>query len=58
MSPVWGHAIGVIIVLLMLIFIGIWIWAWLPFHKKTFDALARIPLHDDKLDAVREDEQP
>ena len=58
MSPAWGHVIGVIIVLLMLIFIGIWIWAWLPFHKKTFDALARIPLHDDALDVVREEEQP
>ena len=41
--------------LLMLIFIGIWVWAWLPFHKKTFDALARMPLNDD---AVRRDEQP
>jgi cytochrome c oxidase cbb3-type subunit 4 len=58
MSPAWGHVIGVIIVLLMLIFIGIWIWAWLPFHKKTFDAMARIPLHDDPLDVVREEEQP
>ena len=48
MSPAWGHVIGVIIVLLMLIFIGIWIWAWLPFHKKTFAALARLPLEDEQ----------
>lgn len=58
MNPVWGHAIGVIIVLLMLTFIGIWVWAWLPFHKKTFEALARIPLDDDTLGAEREGEQP
>jgi cytochrome c oxidase cbb3-type subunit IV len=54
----WGHAIGVMIVVLMLTFIGIWIWAWLPFHKKTFDALARLPLHDDTLEKMREGEQP
>jgi cytochrome c oxidase cbb3-type subunit IV len=51
MNPVWGHLVGVIIVVLMLIFIGVWIWAWLPFHKKKFDALARIPMHDDALTA-------
>jgi cytochrome c oxidase cbb3-type subunit 4 len=51
MNPVWGHLVGVIIVVLMLIFIGVWIWAWLPFHKKKFDALARIPMHDDDLTA-------
>lgn len=48
MSPVWGHVIGLIIVLLMLIFVGIWVWAWLPFHQKTFEALARIPLEDEQ----------
>ncbi len=53
MSPAWGHVIGVIIVLLMLIFIGIWVWAWLPFHKKTFEALARIPLNDDRSASAR-----
>ena len=44
MNPIWGHVVGVVIVVLMLVFIGIWIWAWLPFHKKSFDALARIPM--------------
>ena len=48
MSTVWGHVIGLIIVFLMLIFVGIWVWAWLPFHRKTFDALARIPLEDEQ----------
>ena len=47
MSEIWGHLIGVFIVVLTLIFIGIWIWAWLPRHRKTFDALARLPLHDE-----------
>jgi cytochrome c oxidase cbb3-type subunit IV len=58
MSSAYGHAIGVMIVLLMLTFIAVWIWAWLPFHKATFDALARIPLHDDTLGPVSRDEQP
>jgi cytochrome c oxidase cbb3-type subunit IV len=49
MTPAWGHVIGVITVVLMLTFIGIWVWAWLPAHKKKFDTLARIPMHDDRL---------
>jgi cytochrome c oxidase cbb3-type subunit IV len=53
MNPVWGHVVGGIIVVLMLIFIGVWIWAWLPFHKKSFDALARIPMCDGALEAQR-----
>ena len=58
MSESYGHFIGVMIVVIMLTFIGIWVWAWLPFHKKTFDELARLPLHDDTLGKVREGEQP
>jgi cytochrome c oxidase cbb3-type subunit 4 len=46
MSPILGHAIGVIIVLMMLVFGGILIWAWLPYHKEAFDALARLPMRD------------
>ena len=46
MNAVWGHVIGVISLLLMLVFIAIWIWAWLPVHRRTFDRLARIPMHD------------
>lgn len=47
MSAAWGHAIGIVIVILMLSFIGIWIWAWLPFHKRDFDRLARLPMRDE-----------
>jgi len=56
MSAFWGHLIGVIIVVLMLTFIGIWVWAWLPFHRKAFDTLSRIPMHDETLGTQREDE--
>ena len=46
MSPIWGHAIGAAIVLMMLVFGCILFWAWLPYHKKAFDALARVPMRD------------
>ena len=48
MNPVWGHVAGVITVVLMVTFIGIWIWAWLPWHKRDFDALARLPMQDEE----------
>lgn len=51
MNPVWGHVAGVLIVLMMLTFIGIWIWAWLPYHKRTFNRLSRLPMEDDALPA-------
>jgi cytochrome c oxidase cbb3-type subunit 4 len=47
MNPLWGHVAGVFIVLMMLTFIGIWIWAWLPYHKRTFNRLSRLPMEDD-----------
>jgi cytochrome c oxidase cbb3-type subunit 4 len=53
MNELWGHAIGIITVVLMLIFIGIWIWAWLPAHRKTFDRLAQIPMHDGSRDEAQ-----
>ena len=28
----------------LLVFSGVWLWAWLPYHKKAFDALARLPM--------------
>ena len=31
----------------MLVFLGIWAWAWLPHHKRTFDALAKLPMEDE-----------
>jgi cytochrome c oxidase cbb3-type subunit 4 len=46
MSAFWGNAIGVGIVLLMLVFVALWLWAWSPWHKRTFDALARLPMDD------------
>ncbi|MCC7549462.1 MAG: hypothetical protein IT532_17050 [Burkholderiales bacterium] len=46
MNPLWGHAVGVLIVLMMTAFIGIWVWAWLPYHQRTFGWLARMPMED------------
>ena len=58
MSAFWGHAIGVFIVLLMLVFAGILVWAWLPYHKRAFDALARLPMGDGSVvDRTRADKQ-
>lgn len=55
MSAMWAHGVGVIIVVLMLTFIGIWIWAWLPFHRRDFDRLARLPMHDNEPRAALDD---
>lgn len=46
MSPYWGHLVGIFTVIVMVAFVGIWVWAWLPFHKRKFDALARLPAED------------
>ncbi len=56
MSPLWGHANGVLIVLMMTAFIGIWVWAWLPYHARTFGRLARLPMED--LTAPEDDSIP
>lgn len=47
MNPIWGPIAGAFIVAMMIAFIGIWVWVWLPRHKRTFDALARLPLEDE-----------
>jgi cytochrome c oxidase cbb3-type subunit 4 len=47
MNPIWGHIAGAFIIAMMIMFIGIWVWAWLPYHKRTFDALAKMPMQDD-----------
>jgi cytochrome c oxidase cbb3-type subunit IV len=58
MSPIWGHTVGVVTVLLLLVVSGVWLWAWSPFHKRAFDALARLPMHDGgELDPTGEDNQ-
>ena len=46
MNPVWGHVAGIFILLMMASFIGIWIWAWNGRHRRTFDALSRVPMQD------------
>jgi cytochrome c oxidase cbb3-type subunit 4 len=46
MSAMGSSAVGVFIIVLMLVFIAIWVWAWLPYHKKDFDSLARMPMFD------------
>jgi cytochrome c oxidase cbb3-type subunit 4 len=46
-NPAWGHVAGVVTVVLMVVFLAIWGWAWLPQHRRTFDRLARLPMHDD-----------
>jgi cytochrome c oxidase cbb3-type subunit 4 len=55
MNPVWGHIAGGFIVAMMIAFIGIWIWAWLPYHKRTFDALAKMPMQDEDAVIATED---
>jgi cytochrome c oxidase cbb3-type subunit 4 len=52
MNVLGANAIGVSIVMMLLAFVGIWLWAWLPYHKKSFDRLARMPM----LDALPESE--
>ena len=47
MNPIWGPIAGAFIVLMMLTFIGIWIWAWLPYHKRNFGEMARLPMEDE-----------
>ena len=39
---------GIVTVVVMLVFIGIWVWAWLPHHKRKFDALAKLPMEDER----------
>ena len=47
MNPIWGPVAGAFIVLMMLVFICIWIWAWLPYHRRSFGELARLPMTDE-----------
>jgi cytochrome c oxidase cbb3-type subunit 4 len=58
MSPLWGHATGILIVVMMLCFIGAWLWLWDHRHLPTFDALARLPLEDEPLEDEPPEDQP
>ena len=58
MSPAWGFVAGVITATLMLFFAGVWVWAWLPRHRRSFDALARIPMEDQRAAAPPAHERP
>lgn len=55
MNALWGQLAGVITTILLLVFIGIWIWAWRPWHKKSFDKMAQIPMQDK--DAPEQDSE-
>ncbi len=46
LSPLWGNAIGVMLLVFLATFIGIWIWLWQKRHRPTFDRLAALPMED------------
>lgn len=52
MNPVWGEIAGAFILTMMITFVGIWIWAWRKRHRRVFDQMAKLPMHEDL------DEQP
>ena len=61
MNPVWGPIAGGFIIAMMIAFIGIWVWAWMPWHKRTFNALARLPMEDENAedeDAAATEDKP
>ena len=58
MNPIWGDIAGGFIIAMMIAFIGIWIWAWLPYHKRTFNDLARMPMEDKAPAAIATEDKP
>ena len=58
MNPVWGPIAGGFIIAMMIVFIGIWVWAWMPWHKRTFNALARLPMEDEDAAAIAREDKP
>ncbi|MBS0194966.1 MAG: cbb3-type cytochrome c oxidase subunit 3 [Proteobacteria bacterium] len=58
MNPIWGPIAGGFIIAMMLIFIGIWVWAWMPWHKRNFDELAKLPMEDDAPAATATEDRP
>ncbi len=57
MNPLWGPIAGAFIIAMLIAFLGIWIWAWLPYHKRTFNELARLPMQDED-PAIAAEEKP
>lgn len=49
MNATWLHTLWTIIALGL--FLGIVIWAWSARRKQDFDALAHLPLEDDRPDS-------
>ena len=58
MNPIWGPIAGGFIIAMMIAFIGIWVWAWLPYHKRTFNDLAKLPMEDDADAAIATEDKP
>lgn len=58
MNPIWGPIAGGFIIAMMIAFIGIWIWAWMPWHKRTFNTLARLPMEDEAAAATATEDKP
>lgn len=58
MNPIWGPIAGGFIILMMVLFIGIWVWAWMPWHKRSFDELAKLPMEDDAPAASVPEDRP
>ena len=57
MNAAWGQVAGVVTLTLMLVFVGIWIWAWRPRHRRTFDAMARVPMGDEASAAADDEDE-
>ena len=58
MNPIWGEIAGGFIIAMMIAFIGIWVWAWLPWHKRAFNDLARLPMEDEDATATAAEDKP
>lgn len=48
---------GIITGFLLLLFIGICVWAFSPRRKRDFDAASRLPLDDDRIDSIDDEEK-
>jgi cytochrome c oxidase cbb3-type subunit 4 len=48
---------GIITGVLLLLFIGVCIWAFSPRRRRDFDAASRLPLDDDRIDSIDDEEK-